>query len=247
MIVSEALAREHWPGEDPLGRRLKRGSYDADNPWRAVVGVVKDVRELGLNTEPRAGLYLPHSQYLRPYTATMTFAIRAVSDPVTLAPAVREAIRNAAPRALIFDVATLDERLTSSLAPERFNTTLFALFATLGLILAAAGVYGVVSYAVSQRSKEWGLRSALGANGGHLTRQVVGIGTRMAVMGIGVGAVGAYFLTRLLRSVLFEVQPSDPLTYVVVAAVLAGVTVLATIMPARRATKTDPVVVLRGD
>ena len=131
--------------------------------------------------------------------------------------------------------------------PQRFNATLFALFATLGLVLAAAGVYGVVSYAVSQRNRELALRVALGANKRHLTRLVLGIGTRMAAMGIGVGIVGAFFLTRLLQSVLFEVQSTDVLTYVVVCAVLGSVTVVATILPARRVTRVDPVVVLRSD
>lgn len=247
VIVSEALARQHWPGENPLGRRLKRGSYDGDDPWRTIVGVVADVREQGLNTQPQGGLYLPHFQFLRPYTATMTFAIRTTDDPVALASAVRGAIRRAAPRALIFDVATLEDRLASSLAPQRFNATLFALFAALGLVLAAAGVYGVVSYTVSQRSRELGLRAALGANRVHLTRLVLGIGARMAAIGIGVGVVGALFLTRLLQSLLFEVQSTDALTYVMVSAVLGGVTMLATIMPARRATRADPVAVLRGD
>ena len=148
---------------------------------------------------------------------------------------------------MIFDVATLEDRLASSLAPQRFNAALFALFAVLGLVLAATGVYGVVSYAVSQRNRELALRVALGANKRHLTRLVLGIGTRMAAIGIGVGVVGAFFLTRLLQSVLFEVQSTDALTYVVVSAVLGGVTVLATILPAQRATRADPVAVLRGD
>ncbi len=200
-----------------------------------------------MNTQLQGGLYVPHFQFPRPYTATMVFAIRAAADPVELAPAVRAAIRRAAPGSLIFDVATMEDRLASSLEPQRFNATLFALFATLGLVLAAAGVYGVVSYAVSQRSRELGLRAALGANGVHLTRLVLGIGTRMAAIGIGVGVVGAFFLTRLLQSVLFEVQSTDAFTYVVVSAVLGGVTVLATILPARRATRADPVVVLRSD
>lgn len=247
VIVSEALVRQHWSGEDPLGKRIKLGTYDSDNSWRTIVGIVADVREQGLNTQPQGGLYVPHLQFPRPYTATMVFAIRAAADPVELAPAVRAAIRRAAPGSLIFDVATLEDRLASSLEPQRFNATLFALFATLGLILAAAGVYGVVSYAVSQRSRELGLRAALGANKGHLTRLVLGIGMRMAAIGIGVGVVGAFFLTRLLQSVLFEVQSTDALTYVVVCAVLSGVTVLATILPARRATRADPAVVLRSD
>jgi putative ABC transport system permease protein len=244
VIVSQSLARHYWPLDQALGKRLKPGfSNDA---WCTVVGVVGDTKQWGLGEPSPPAMYLPYPQ--APGTFMMqdiTLVLRAGSGPLALASAARRAVQAVDPDLPVFDVATMDQVVYRSASAPRVNTVLLGIFATLALVLAAVGIYGVMSYAVAQRTHEIGVRVALGAEGSDILRQVVRQGMLPAVIGIATGTVGAWGVTRFLSSLLFGVRPADPMTFTLVPLLLAAVGVLACLLPARRATKVDPVVALR--
>jgi putative ABC transport system permease protein len=242
-LVNETMARQLWPNQDPLGKRVKfPGSEKNPQPWRTVVGVVRDVKQYGLDREDRMQLYLPEEQYP---TSEMTLVVRATSDAGPLAAAVRQEVHALDGLLAVFDVKTMDELLADSIALRRFSMLALGLLAALALTLAAVGIYGVMAYSVTQRTHEIGVRMALGAQSSDVLRLIVRQGLALAFIGIGTGTVAALALTRLLASLLFGVSTSDPLTFVVVPALLALVALFACLIPARRATKVDPIIALR--
>jgi putative ABC transport system permease protein len=244
-IVNEAFARRHWPGEDALGRRFSlRGP---EGPWLEIVGVVGDTRMLSADAVPGPVFYLPHAQKERDWMTWMALLVRAEPgrDPRSLAPAVRAAVRELDPRLPVHRIATVEELYGESTARRRFATTLLTAFAALALLLGTVGMYGVLSYAVAQRRREIGIRIALGARSTTVVGDVLRQALALTALGVVIGLAGALALTRLLGALLYEVSPADPATYVAVALLLAVVAAVAAWMPAWRATRIDPLVVLR--
>ncbi|HET7462506.1 MAG TPA: ABC transporter permease [Longimicrobium sp.] len=239
LVVNQSAARRYWPGADPVGERVEMNGA----PF-TVIGVVGDVRTEGFATPPGPAVYFPFS--LAPRVATRIF-VRTRGDPAALAPAVRRAIHQVDPQQPIGEVRTLQSAMADTVAQPRFFTLLLAVFGSVAVLLAALGLYGVVSYSVTRRTAEIGIRMALGAQ----PHQVVGLelrrSARPTLAGIVVGAAGALLLSRLLASLLFEVRPADPATFAAAAAVLAVVALAAAWLPARRAAKIDPTSALRAD
>jgi putative ABC transport system permease protein len=244
-LINETMARALWPGQDPLGKRIKfPGSQSNPQPWRTVVGVVGDVRQYGLDREAPMQIYLPVAQFS---TTMMNLVVRTSGDPVTMTGAVKKEIQDIDKDLAAFEVATMDQLLTETIALRRFSMTLLIIFAVVAVLLAAIGIYGVISYSISQGTHELGVRIALGATAGDILKLVVKQGMAMTGLGIVIGLVAAYGLTRLLSSLLYDVTATDPATFAVVSALLAGVALAATYIPARRATRIDPMVALRHE
>ena len=252
VAVNETLARSFWPGEGALGKRFKVGAPDSPQPWLTVVGVVEDVRQMASDEPVKAEMYVPYRQ-AAVYWKSSTYASFAPRDlvvrtsvaPTSLAPAVREAVREVDAYQPVSGVRTLEEVLGRDTAQRRVGVILLAAFAGLALLLAALGIYGVLAFFVVQHTPEIGVRMALGASPADMLRMVVGRGMRLALAGVGLGLACAVALTRLIESQLFGVSATDPLTFAGLALLLAAVALLACLVPARRATKVDPMVALR--
>ena len=237
VIINETMARLYFPDRDPLGQRLRI----ILSPWMKVVGVVGDVHHNGLNVPPNPEIYL--SQLQEPQSSMAVMA-RTNGDPLQLAAAAREQVR-IIDRDLPVTVTTMDQIYSDSVASERFNTSLLGIFAAVALLLAMIGVFGVINYSVTQRTHELGIRIALGAQRRDVFRLVVGQGLVLSLLGVGLGAVGALALTRLITGLLFGVSPTDGPTFVLVSLIVTFVAFLACYLPARRATRVDPLVALR--
>jgi putative ABC transport system permease protein len=242
-IISEALARKYWPDEDPVGKRITFEGGQQQPRYREIVGVVGHVRNESLEGESRGQYYVPYAQ--RPTSSDLFLVVRADGDPSTLAPLVRGRIASVDKDLPVYKVTTMEKLVSDSLAQRRFSMFLFGVFAALAMALAVVGLYGVMSYGVAQRTHEIGLRMALGAQGRDVLRMVVGQGMVLVAIGLGLGLVGAFLLTRLMTSLLYGVSAADPLTYAGIALLLSAVAFLASYIPARRATKVDPMVALR--
>jgi predicted permease len=243
-IVSEAVARRTWPGEDPIGKRIKLGPLDSPMPWHTVVGVVEETRYRELVT-PRPSIYFPVRQFGGP--VPMSLGLRTQVDPASVIPALRNTLQEVDPELLLVEAAPLTQLLGAPLARPRFSAALLGVFALFALVLAAVGIYGVMAAYVRQRWHEIGVRMALGAGPAAVRRLVLGQGLLLALVGAGVGAVAALAGTRVLSAVLFGVSPTDPLTFAGVATVLLLVALAACYLPARRATRVDPMVSLRAE
>jgi putative ABC transport system permease protein len=252
-VVTRAMAERHWPGEEAVGKRIAyagiaRGQEQRPE-WIEVVGVVGDVRHRGLDLESKPEIYVPVYQPLfsnRPVPPLSLYvAVRTSGDAGALAASVRREVAAVDPEQPVANVRTMEERLAESVAQRRFNMTLLGIFACVALVLAGVGVYGVMAYAVARRTHEIGIRVALGARRGDVLRLVLRQGMWLALAGVAAGLVGAYAATRLMSGLLYGVSPTDPLTFAGVAALLAAVGLLACLVPARRATKVDPMVALR--
>jgi putative ABC transport system permease protein len=239
VIASEMLARQRWPGENPIGKSLR-----LMRPV-SVVGVVGNIRHTRLSAPPQAELYLPYLQYLG--TPNSNLVIRAETDPLALAPAIRKSIRDAQPDQPIVDVRTMEDVVYDSIAQPRFYTLLLGIFATLALFLAVAGIYGVISYTVSQCRHEIGIRMALGAQSRHILMKFMLQGAWYVFIGIALGLAGAFATTRFISTMLFEVTQTDPETYLVVSLLLVAFALLGIYFPARRALKADPLSALRDE
>ncbi len=246
IIINEALARRYWPNESPIGRQLKQGLafLPGDAMEREIVGVVGNVRHFGLALAEEPQMYLPHRQSPWP---EMTLVLRAGANVAGLASAARAQVRFMDAQLPVAKVMTMDQGLRDSVAQPRFRALLFGLFAALALVLGAIGLYSVMAYSVTQRTNEIGIRMALGANAGDVMKMIIREGSSIIVLGLAVGLAGAFGLTRLLASLLFGVGVSDPLTFAGVSILLAIVAMLACYLPARRATKVDPMIALRTE
>jgi putative ABC transport system permease protein len=240
-IIDERLAREYWPNESPIGKRITLGPPEDKEPWYTIVGVVGAVRNESLNLTRRKTVYQPHAQYS---TDDMSLAIRA-RNPENLAPAIQRHVKAMNPDLPIINMRTMNEVVSRSVWQPRLYAILFGVFAAVALALASVGLYGVMAYSVSERSREIGIRMALGAQRRDVLKLVVAQGMTLTLVGIGVGLAAALALTRLMRSLLFEVSVTDPLTFAGLAALLSVVAMLACYLPARRATKVDPIVSLK--
>jgi putative ABC transport system permease protein len=233
------MARLYWPNEDPLGKRLRIIA----SPWITVVGVVGDVHHNALNVPPNPEIYLSHLQEPQDVLAVM---IRTSNDPIQLAGIARQTIKSL-DKDLPVTITTMDQVFSNSVAGQRFNTLLLGVFASLALVLATVGVFGVINYSVAQRTHELGIRIALGAQRNDVFKLVVGQGLMLALIGVAVGAAGAFVLTRLISGLLYGVSPTDKLTFVLVSVLVTLVALLACYVPARRATRVDPLEALRCD
>jgi predicted permease len=240
-IVNQSFAQRFFGGQNPVGKRFKEGVPEPKAAWYTIVGVVGDMRRQGLEREPLPEYYYCSSE------PTMDIAVRTRGNPSALTPAVREAIRFVYRNAVILSAATVEETLGDLGAQRRFQTWLLSLFAAIALALAAIGTYGVVHFAVAQRTQEIGIRMALGARGFDVARLVISHGVALPIAGTTAGLIGALFLTRVMRHLLFHVSPFDPGTFGAVAALLIAITVPACLIPARRALRIDPLVALRHD
>ena len=238
IVVNEAMARRFWPDEDPIGKRVNLCTLNPQPCWSPVVGVAGNVHQYGLDAASTFDVYF--SGGWTPY-----FVIRTASDPTALVRAAVEEVHKTDASLPVTHVMTLDNLLAESVSPRRFSTFLLGIFAVLALLLAAVGIYGVMSYVVSLRTNEIGIRVALGAQPNDIWALIVGRGVRLALAGIALGVAGALALTRLLSSLLYEVKPTDPVTFGGVALVLVFVALLACYVPARRAMRVDPMVALR--
>ncbi|MGH9855775.1 MAG: FtsX-like permease family protein, partial [Blastocatellia bacterium] len=239
VIVNEATARRYWPGQEAVGKRiiLGRGTQFAE-----IVGVVRNSKEKGLTEDPRPAIYLPLLQQSVP---ELTLHARAATDAQTLLAAVRREVQALDATLPVYNLGTLAQQKDGSLYTERLAATLLTLFGLLALLLAAVGIYGVLSYAVTERTREMGIRLALGARPRDLLKLVVGQGLILTIIGLGLGVGAAFALTRLIEKLIFGVSSTDPLTFVVIPLLLAGVALLACWIPARRATRVDPLVALK--
>jgi putative ABC transport system permease protein len=243
-IVSESMQRLFWPAENPIGKRIKVGGPKSGNPWITVVGVVGDVKQKGLSVQPGPTMYWPFVQYLGP-TFFVNVVVRTVSNPMSLASMIRDEVRSLDKDQPILEMRTMNQVISESVWRPRFSALLLSIFAVLALLLAALGVYGVISYSVSRQVREIGIRIALGAEPRNVVNLMVRQGMMLAVLGIGIGLAGGLVLTRVLSALLFGVSHTDVATFVAVSLVLAIVSLVACYIPARRATRVDPLVALR--
>jgi putative ABC transport system permease protein len=252
VIINQAFKRRYFPDEDPIGKRITLGGYD--DQLGEIVGVVGDVRHWGAGTEAEPEMYWAYSQAwlarsptLSRLRRSLTLALRTSGDPQSLIQDVRREVIAMDKALPVTGVRTMEERMGASLAGTRFNTLLLSLFAAMALILAVIGLYGVISYTVSECTREIGVRMALGAQTGDVLRFVVGEGMTLTLVGVGIGLLASFGLTRLMKDMLFGVGPTDPLTFVAIAVLLTAAALLACYIPARRATKVDPMIALRHD
>jgi putative ABC transport system permease protein len=245
MIITETFARQYFPNEDPIGKRVKPGIYTFEGEgttWKEIVGVAADIRNGTLRREPRAAYYVPQTQV--PFNQ-MVAVVKTNSEPHSFIPAVTKQVAAMDQDIPVFSVKTMEEYLSAAVAGPRFSTTLLSIFAGVALLLTIVGLYGVMSYSVAQRTNEIGIRLALGAQSRDVLLMVVKQGSTLILLGLVIGLAGAYALTRLLASLLFGVTAKDPFTFAAVAVVLAVVALMAIYIPAWRATKVDPLDALR--
>jgi putative ABC transport system permease protein len=244
VIVNQALAQRYLSGQDPIGKRIR----SVGNNWRTVVGVVGDVRQSGVTQLARAEVFVPVTQAIwTSLTQTMSLAVRAEAEPGALISAVRNAVKEIDPAQPVFNVKTMEAVVADSVSDRRLNMLLLGIFATVALTLAVTGIYSVMSYTVSQSTREIGVRMALGARPMDVLKLVAGQGMSLTFAGVVLGVAGAFGLTRLMATLLYGVTATDPLTFAIVSALLVIVALLACLLPARRATKVDPMVALRNE
>ena len=248
VVVDEEFARRLWPDREPIGQRIANGAVPNSNPpvlrWRTVVGIVGHVKNNTLDQVGREQIYVPIAQTPFPIR-NMYLTVRASGDPAAMASAIQRTVRTLDPSLPVYEVKTMDAWLDATVSPRRFNVMLLLAFGALALTLAAIGTYGVIAYSVSQRTQEIGIRMALGASRQDVLRMVVGGGLRLAIAGVLIGVALSLAAGRFISTLLFGVRATDPLTFSAVAAALLATAVFAAWIPARRATRVDPMVALR--
>jgi len=245
VIINEALARQYFPHQDPVGKRLQTGDYSPRGQWLTIVGVVADVKYSGLREDIQPALYTPFLQNL--WWRSMYLAVKAGGDPLSLINSVRNEVWAVDRDLPVTQIKTMDQLMSESVAEPRVYTTLLGIFGAVALLLAAIGIYGVMAYAVTQRTREIGVRLALGAQTGAVLRLVISGGMKLALLGTAIGLLAAFALTRLMSKLLFGVSATDPVTFALIALLLVWVALLACWIPAQRATKVDPMIALRCD
>jgi putative ABC transport system permease protein len=243
VIVNEAFSKQFFPNGEAIGKRIRLGKLTNEFPWATIVGIVGDVRGFALDEPPQPTMYWPVAQIRD--TPALAVVVRTQSDPAALASSVRSAIAEIDPAQPIYDMQTLDQLVAKSLGQRQFTLTLMLLFGVIALVLSAVGIYGVMAFAVTQRTQEIGIRMALGASAIDVLKLIVGSGMSLAVLGVVIGLAGAFAITRLMATLLFGVSPTDVLTFALVSAGLLVVALLACYVPARKATKVDPLIALR--
>ncbi|MEK6322864.1 MAG: ABC transporter permease [Acidobacteriota bacterium] len=244
VIINQTMARLFWPGENPLGRRIRPVVPGQDEPWAEIVGITRDVTHWGLDRGAQAEAYYPHTQQTVP---RMTLVVRTSSEPLQMVAAMRQQVGTLDQDLPVSKVRTMEQLLTESVSGRQFNMLLMGVFAAAALLLAAIGLYGLMAYSVTQRTHEIGIRMALGAQAGNVLRLVIGQGIMLALTGVIIGLMASLALTRLMKSLLFGVSATDPLTFAGIAGVMALVALLACYLPARRATKVNPLTALRHE
>jgi putative ABC transport system permease protein len=242
IVINEAMAKRYWPNEDPLGKRIKIGFFNSDAPWLTIVGITQDVKQGGLDRQTRPEFFRPYNQAAWP---VMTVVVRTASSPRAFVEPVKQALARFEPDRAASGIRTMDEAIYDSVGSRRFPMMLLAAFSLVALTLAAVGISGVVGFAVSQRTREIGIRMALGARKGDVIRLSLYRSLAAALIGVGVGLGASLALTRFLTGLLFEVKPMDPFVIGSVTLILAGVAFVASYLPARRAAKVDPMIALR--
>jgi putative ABC transport system permease protein len=247
VVVNETLARQFWPNESPLGRRIDTGTGDGTTRWMTIVGVVEDIRERGLDLEMKPAVYVPFTQTEITFFQPTEIAIHTTRDPLSVSKELRAAVWSVDPEQPVSDIRTMDAIVDGELSNRTQMLQLLGAFAALALLLAALGIYGVLSYVVSQRTREIGLRMAIGASRWDIISAILGYSVRLTAMGLLAGIGAAIGATRLLSTLLFGVSPLDPTTFIVVSALLAAVAFLASYVPTRRAAAVDPMVALREE
>jgi putative ABC transport system permease protein len=244
-IINDSMAKRFWPGESPLGRRFMYGGPPAPNaPWMTIVGVVGDTRRVGYDAPIRPETYRPMAQSPNP---GMLMVVRSAQDPTLLASSIRGVVASLDPSQPVHHIATVEQLLGNLTAERRLNTLLFALFAMVAALLAAAGIYGVIAYSVEQRTRELGVRLALGARPREVFTLVLREGMVLALIGVVAGVVAAFGATQVMRSLLYDTSATDPGTYAVMAVAALVVALVACLVPALRATRVDPLTALRAD
>jgi putative ABC transport system permease protein len=247
-IINETMARQYWPAETAVGKRFKLGPLDTQSPWITIVGIVGDVKEMGLEAPPKAEMFFPYQQLpAMLWNMPRDLTVRTTGDALSVVTAVRQAVWSVDPAQPISNVRTMEDILSEEVTQRRIAMTLLAAFAALALLLASLGIYGVLSYAVAQRTQEIGIRMALGANGRDVLRLVMSDGMRLAGAGVAIGLGASLALTQLMKRLLFGVSASDPRTLTGVTLLLLAVALVACYVPARRAAKVDPMVALRNE
>jgi hypothetical protein len=243
-IVSSALARRIWPGEAAVGKYIRLG--DPNGPWKEVIGIAGDIRHTGLDATQMLQVYIPERQW---YWAqdVMVLVARTSGDPAAMAGAIRDAVRGVDPLQPIAKVATMEQVVSRSTAQRRLGLLLFAAFSAIALLLAFAGIYGVLSGSVAERTREFGLRTAMGATPGAIIGLVLGQAGRLAAIGILLGTAGALWLSRYVRSLLFGIEPTDPITGAVALGAIVAISLAACLIPAHRAIRVDPMIALRAE
>lgn len=245
VVINSAMARKYWPGEDAIGKQVGPGSLRY--PAGTIVGIVADIKHLSLREESSPEMYVPFNQKVWPSLLNMQVVMRTQAEPAGIAPMVREAVRSVDPDLPLGKLTTLTSLVDESMTQPRFSMLLLGAFGVLAVALASIGMYGVISYSVAQRTREIGVRMALGARANDVFRMILGQGARLAAVGIGAGLLAAFGVTRLLTRFLYGVQPIDPLTFLAVPVLLVSVAMLACYLPARRATRVDPMIALRDE
>ena len=244
VVISEKTAEHYWPGEDPIGKRVKPDATNSDVPWREVIGVVKDVRQNDFIAQPKMQMYFNYRQLKD--LAPNALIVRTSVDPMSLATPVRNSIWAVDKDQPVADVDTMDHIVSAAIARQRFSMLVLGVFAASALMLAAVGIYGVMSYSVTQRTYEIGIRMALGARRADVLQMTIKQGLKLVSVGMILGLVAAFLLTRILTSLLFGVSATDPITFIGISLVLLAVAILASYIPALRATKVDPIIALRA-
>jgi predicted permease len=246
-IVNDTLARTYWPNGDAIGKQFKFGPAAAPTPWMQIVGVVGDVRQMGLDQPPREEMYFPYRQANGNYMVPQDLVVRTSGTLTGLGDTLRRLVWSVDPDQPVSNVMSMSELVNQDIAPRRLRAFLISGLAGIALALACVGIYGVMTYVVAQRRHEIGTRVALGATPHDILRSVLGRGARLTSLGIGIGLVGTVVSGRLIAGLLFGVKPADPLTLAVAVVLLGAVALVACYIPAHRATKIDPMVALRSD